>query len=51
MVQKAELLSRSIYPNDYKRRSHYYLDVDMKNAEAEVGAKPPVSENATDKKP
>ena len=45
------MLSRSIYPSDYKRRSHYYLDVDMHNAEAEASLKKPVSENATDKKP
>jgi hypothetical protein len=34
--QVAELLNRAIYPPDYKRREHYYLDVNRKNA-AEQG--------------
>jgi hypothetical protein len=37
-ARKTPEISRSIYPADYKRRQHYYLDVDMQNAE---NAKPP----------
>ena len=33
-AQKAEILARSIYPVDYKRRQHYYMEVDMKNYES-----------------
>jgi hypothetical protein len=37
-AQKIPVISRSILPSDYKRREHYYLDVEMQNAE---NAKPP----------
>lgn len=35
---KVPVITRTIYPTDYKRREHYYLDVEMENAE---NAKPP----------
>jgi len=37
-LKKIPLINRAIYPTDYKRREHYYLDVEMQNAE---NAKPP----------
>lgn len=48
-VAKAPVITRAIYPTDYKRRDHYYLEVEMKNSE---NAKPPtrpkpVSETTT----
>jgi len=37
-ASKVPVITRTIYPTDYKRREHYYLDVEMQNAE---NAKPP----------
>jgi len=37
-ANKIPVITRAIYPTDYKRREHYYLDVEMQNAE---NAKPP----------
>ena len=37
-AKKIPAIPRLIYPSDYKRRQHYYLDVEMQNAE---NAKPP----------
>ena len=46
MAEQAELLARSIYPADYKRREHYYMSVDMENAERQhpTEANPPPKE-------
>ena len=39
--QKREYLSRAIYPNDYKRREHYYMQIDLYNSEQDaLPAKP-----------
>jgi hypothetical protein len=34
LERQAVLLSRSIYANDYKRKEHYYMDVDLKNLDS-----------------
>jgi len=41
----ADLLPHAVYPQDYKRREHYYLNVEMLNAQiqlqADQAARPP----------
>jgi hypothetical protein len=49
LAAQSEILARSIYPADYKRREHYYMSVDMENAERQrpSGSTAPATDSKT----